>query len=102
MIRYARPEELCEELGLPAKPAVVKGEPRSEVNTKGDLGSCSRCSRRRARSSSPRIGPDEPRFALRTWGTPRLIRAEPKKEPLISSTMVCRVDARPKGRRHGG
>ena len=29
-------------------------------------------------------------------------RAEPKKEPLIPSTMVCRVDERPKGRRHGG
>ncbi len=39
-----------------AKPAVVKGEPRSDVNTKSDLGSCSRCSRRRARSSSPMIG----------------------------------------------
>jgi hypothetical protein len=31
-----------------AKPAVVKGAPRSEVNTNGDLGSCSRCSRRSA------------------------------------------------------
>ena len=29
-------------------------------------------------------------------------RAEPKKEPLIPSTMVCRVDERPKARRHGG
>jgi hypothetical protein len=29
-------------------------------------------------------------------------RAEPKKEPLIPSTMVCRVDERPKERRHGG
>ena len=39
-----------------AKPAVVNGVPRSDVNTKGDFGSCSRCSRRRARNSSPRIG----------------------------------------------
>ena len=39
-----------------ANPAVVKGEPRSELNTKGDFGSWSRCSRRRARSSSPSIG----------------------------------------------
>jgi hypothetical protein len=47
------------ELGLRttrAKPAVLKGAPRSEVKTKGDLGSSSRCRRRRARSSSPRIG----------------------------------------------
>ena len=35
-----------------AKPAVVNSEPRSDVN----FGSCSRCSRRRARNSSPRIG----------------------------------------------
>jgi hypothetical protein len=28
----------------------------SEVNTKGDFGSCSRCNRRRARSSSPMMG----------------------------------------------
>src|SRR6516164_8417689 len=39
-----------------AKPAVVNGAPRSEVNTKGDFGSWSRCSLRRARISSPRIG----------------------------------------------
>ena len=39
-----------------AKPAVVNGEPRSDVNTNGDLGSCSRCSWRSARSSSPTIG----------------------------------------------
>jgi hypothetical protein len=39
-----------------AKPAVVKGAPRSLVNTIGDLGSCSGCSLRNARSSSPRIG----------------------------------------------
>jgi hypothetical protein len=39
-----------------ANPAVVNGAPRSEVNTKGEFGSCSRWSRRRARSSSPRIG----------------------------------------------
>ena len=29
-----------------AKPAVVKGEPRSLVKTNGDLGSCPRCSLR--------------------------------------------------------
>jgi hypothetical protein len=39
-----------------AKPAVVKGAPRSEVNTKGDLGSCSRWIRRSALSSSPTDG----------------------------------------------
>ena len=39
-----------------ANPAVLNGAPRSEVEMKGDLGSCSRCSRRRARSSSPTIG----------------------------------------------
>jgi hypothetical protein len=39
-----------------AKPAVVNGAPRSEVNMNGDLDSCSRCSPRNARSSSPRIG----------------------------------------------
>jgi hypothetical protein len=35
---------------------VVNGDPRSLVNTKADLSARSRCSRRRARSSSPRIG----------------------------------------------
>jgi len=39
-----------------ANPAVLNGAPRSEVNTKGDLGSCSRCSRRSARNSSPSMG----------------------------------------------
>ena len=39
-----------------AKPDVENGEPLSEVNTKADFGSCSRCSRRKARISSPRIG----------------------------------------------
>jgi hypothetical protein len=39
-----------------AKPAGVKGDPRSEVNTKGDFGSCSRCNLRRARISSPTTG----------------------------------------------
>ena len=39
-----------------AKPAAVNGEPRSDVSTNGDFGSCSRWSRRTARSSSPRIG----------------------------------------------
>jgi hypothetical protein len=29
-------------------------------------------------------------------------RADPKKEPLIPSTMGCRVDEQPKARRHGG
>jgi hypothetical protein len=37
-----------------AKPTVVKGEPRSLTNTKGE-GGLSRQSRRRARSSSPWI-----------------------------------------------
>jgi hypothetical protein len=35
-----------------AKPAVVNGDPRSLTNTKGEV-SLSRCSRRRARISSP-------------------------------------------------
>ncbi len=39
-----------------ANPAGVNGAPRSEVNTNGDFGSCSRWSRRRDRNSSPRIG----------------------------------------------
>jgi hypothetical protein len=39
-----------------AKPVVVNGAPRSEVKTKGDFGSSSRCSRRSIRSSSPGIG----------------------------------------------
>ena len=39
-----------------ANPAVLNGAPRPEVNTKGDLGSFSRYSRRRARGSSQRIG----------------------------------------------
>ena len=38
------------------KPAVVRGEPRSLVNTNGEDGFCSRCSRRSARISSPTIG----------------------------------------------
>lgn len=37
-------------------PAMVNGAPRSDMKTNGDFGSCSRCSRRKARSSSPRIG----------------------------------------------
>jgi len=42
--------------------------PRSLVNTKGAFGSCSRCSRRSARSSSPRMGCvlGVPFLALRT------------------------------------
>src|SRR3974390_3198144 len=37
-----------------ATPAVLKGAPRSEVNTKGDFGSCSHCSRRSARTLDSR------------------------------------------------
>jgi hypothetical protein len=50
------------------EPAVVNGAPRSDVNTKGDLGSCPRWRRRKARSSSPRMGwvLGVPRFTLRT------------------------------------
>lgn len=50
-----------------AKPAVVKGSPRSLVNTKGEAGSCSRCRRRVKRgtlSTHPILG-DELR-ALRS------------------------------------
>ena len=39
-----------------ANPAVVNGAPRSQVNTNGDFGSCSRCSLRSARNSSPELG----------------------------------------------
>ena len=39
-----------------ANPAGLNGAPRSDVNTNGDFGSCSRWSRRRARNSSPRMG----------------------------------------------
>jgi hypothetical protein len=51
-----------------ANPAVVNGDPRSEVNANGDFGSCSRCSRRSIRNSSPRIGwvLGEPCLTLRT------------------------------------
>ena len=52
-----------------AKPAAVNGAPRSEVNTKGDFGSCSRCSRRRARNSWPfleRCTNSRASFALRS------------------------------------
>ena len=51
-----------------AKPPVVNGEPRSLVNTNGDLGSCSRCSFLKARSSSPGIGwvAGDPALTLRT------------------------------------
>lgn len=53
------------------KAAVLNGAPRSEVNTKGDFGSCSRWSRRRARSSSPRIGSVLGAcFTLRTCNAP--------------------------------
>jgi hypothetical protein len=37
-------------------PAVVKGEPRSDVNTNGEAGCCSRWRRRKARSSLPLRG----------------------------------------------
>jgi hypothetical protein len=39
---------------------IVNGEPRSDVKTNGDLGSCSRANRRKARNSSPKIGCVEP------------------------------------------
>jgi hypothetical protein len=56
MCLEAQPRLLARRSTMRAKPAVVNGEPRSEVNTKGDFGSCSRCSRRSERNSSPRIG----------------------------------------------
>ena len=52
----AKPGSLPARSSSRAKPAVVKGEPRSLVNTNGDLGSCSRCNLRRARISSPTTG----------------------------------------------
>jgi hypothetical protein len=50
-------------------PAVVKGAPRSDVNTNGDGGSWSRLSRRRARSSTPLNGWTDgaPFLARLTW-----------------------------------
>jgi hypothetical protein len=38
------------------KAGVGERAPRLDVNTNGDIGSCSRASLRRARISSPRIG----------------------------------------------
>jgi hypothetical protein len=68
----AEPRLDASTLDLRATPAVLKGAPRSEVNTNGDTGSCSRWRRRRARSSSPRIGwvLGVPRFTLRTCSVP--------------------------------
>lgn len=40
----------------PGEPSRGEGTSRSLVKTNGDLGSCSRCKRRKARSSSPMIG----------------------------------------------
>jgi hypothetical protein len=53
-----------------AQPAVAGGEPRSLTNTKGDVGA-SRCSRRRARSSSLWIGCvlGVPFLTRRMWST---------------------------------
>jgi hypothetical protein len=47
---------------------MMNGDPRSDANTNADLGSCSRCNRRNARSSSPRSGwvLGEPFLTLRT------------------------------------
>jgi hypothetical protein len=35
-----------------ANSAVLNGDPRSDVTTKADFGSCSRCTLRKARNSS--------------------------------------------------
>ena len=40
----------------PGKPSRGEGPARSLVKTNGDLGSCSRCNRRKALNSSPMIG----------------------------------------------
>ena len=54
---WARKPSLAARRHVPrAWPDVENGDPRSDVNTNGDFGSCSRCSRRSARISSPRIG----------------------------------------------
>jgi hypothetical protein len=65
-----------------AKPAVVKGAPRSLVKTKGDFGSCSRASFRSARSSSPLIGcvGREPFFTLRTASEQYRSRFDPTED----------------------
>ena len=67
----AEPGSLASALQHAGKAAVVNGEPRSDVNTNGDFGSCSRCSRRRARISSPMMGcvAGVPFLALRTCRT---------------------------------
>jgi hypothetical protein len=51
----SRPAVAAARSTIRAKPAVVNGDPRSLTKTKGEV-SLSRCSRRRARSSSPRRG----------------------------------------------
>jgi type 1 fimbriae regulatory protein FimB/type 1 fimbriae regulatory protein FimE len=53
LVAYRHGLRASELLDLPVGP---NGAPRSEVNTKADFGSCSRCSLRSARSSSPPIG----------------------------------------------
>ena len=60
---YARPFHHPSETGR------GEGRPRSEVNTKGDFGACSRWSRRSERNSSPMIGwvLGLPCLTLRTW-----------------------------------
>jgi hypothetical protein len=52
----SKPRRRARRSTMRASPAVVKGAARSEVNTKADLGSCSRWRRRRARSSPQGLG----------------------------------------------
>jgi hypothetical protein len=71
-LEAGRPAKACEHLGE-AVPTVVNGAPRSEMNTNGDP-ELSRCSRRRARSSTPANGCTESSlpFKRRTWSLPFL------------------------------
>jgi hypothetical protein len=64
-----------------ANPAVLKGAARSDVNTKGDLGSCSRCRRRRAHSSSPTIEWRSPASLCEHAASPKRTRPDPTAGP---------------------
>ena len=69
------------------KPAVVKGTPRSEVKTNGDVGACSLLRRRSMRSSRPEIGwtEGEPFFTRDTCDWPRLKSTLSQRSATISA-----------------
>ena len=76
-------------------PAVVKGAPRSDVNTNGDGGSWSRLSRRRARSSTPLNGwTDGAPFLARLtwiWPSPAGSKARRRNRPCLGRPKVTRL-----------